>query len=57
MQNYVENIKKSFLGKSSQKKKKKSKWSVYAEICYQDYFEYAEFNDDDQFEYDQLKRK
>ena len=56
MQNYVENIKKSFLGKSSQKKNK-SKWSIYAEICYQDYFEYAEFNDHDQFEYDQLKRK
>ena len=42
MQNYVENIKKSFLGKSSQKKKygqiwsKKSKLSVKAETWYQE---------------------
>ena len=34
MQNYAENIGKPFLGKSSQKKK--SKFSVLAEIWYQD---------------------
>ena len=52
MQNYVENMRCSlfrfstFWGKSSQKK---SKLSVWAEIWYQDQFEFVKFNDDIHF--------